>query len=594
MLSTIKKFIKLQNIMKEQLKFKVAAVQYEPSQFNKRLNIDSLLNLSEQAAKEGTKLIVTPEMGTTGYCWMDRKEVEPFVEAIPGHTTDKFLEITKKYNCYIVVGMPEIDKETNLYYNSAVLIGPSGIVGKHRKSHSYIAEPKWSAPGQEHVVFETEIGKIGILICMDIHFIETARLIALQEADIIVHISNWLGERTPGSYWISRAFENSCYLIEGNRWGLERTVQFSGGSCVINPDGSIASVIDKGDGIAYADIDLNWPRERKVLDENVFNDRRPEMYMNLPTDPYLWNPLEFFSLYGLNPLPKGKKSKISITQMTTTNKIKDNLTKMLQYLSLAKEAKSEMVVFPELCLTGHLNENSTPLKKESSEISILADYANLNDIYIYFGFAEEQDGQFFNSTALLGPEGLLGIYKKIHLNKEDKKWASEGNEWKFFDTKIGRIGLLIGYDAIFPESARCLGLQGCDIILCASAQKGIFTHGHKGSKIRQNYPIPMGADPNHWNHFRMRGGENNVYFLYSNIFDKKNNFLGKSGIFGPDPFKFPREESLIHNNEDITHLVIDTSNLDTNYPTNVVRDKFMMSMRQPHHYLPLIKHHQKK
>ena len=53
MLSTIKKFIKLQNIMKEQLKFKVAAVQYEPSQFNKRLNIDSLLNLSEQAAKEG-------------------------------------------------------------------------------------------------------------------------------------------------------------------------------------------------------------------------------------------------------------------------------------------------------------------------------------------------------------------------------------------------------------------------------------------------------------------------------------------------------------------------------------------------------------
>ena len=84
-----------------------------------------------------------------------------------------------------------------------------------------------------------------ILICMDIHFVETARLIALEKADIIIHISNWLGERTPGPYWISRAFENGCYLIEGNRWGLERTVQFSGGSCVINPDGSIASVIIK-------------------------------------------------------------------------------------------------------------------------------------------------------------------------------------------------------------------------------------------------------------------------------------------------------------------------------------------------------------
>jgi predicted amidohydrolase len=56
-----------------------------------------------------------------------------------------------------------------------VLIGPEGIIGKHRKSHGYIAEPKWSAPGQEHLVFDTEIGKIGILICMDIHFIETCK-----------------------------------------------------------------------------------------------------------------------------------------------------------------------------------------------------------------------------------------------------------------------------------------------------------------------------------------------------------------------------------------------------------------------------------
>ena len=85
-----------------------------------------------------------------------------------------------------------------------------------------------------------------------------------------------------------------------------------------------------------------------------------------------------------------------------------------------------------------------------------------------------------------------------------------------------------------------------------------------------------------------------IYILYIQIFQiKKNNYLGKSGIFGPDPFKFPREESLIHKNEDLTFLKINTSNLDTNYPTNVVRDKFMMSMRHPHHYTPLIKHRQK-
>jgi len=574
-------------------KYKVAAVQYEPLQFKKDYNIGSLIKLCEEAAKNGAKLIVTPEMGTTGYCFLNRKEISPLVESIPGPTTKKFYEIAKKFNCFIVVGLPEVDDETQLYYNSAVLIGPKGIIGKHRKSHSYIAEPKWSAPGQDHLVFDTEIGKIGILICMDIHFIETARLIALQEADIIIHISNWLGERTPGPYWISRAFENGCYLIEGNRWGLERTVQFSGGSCVINPDGSIAAVIDKGDGLAYADIDIAWSRKRQVLNEKIFDDRRPEMYLNLPTDPYLWNPLDFFGLYGMDPLPKGKESKVSIVQMNTTNNIKQNLKEIFKHLKMTKNNSSELIVFPELALTGHLNKNKSAISKKSSEILQLANYANENNIYICCGFAEKEKKEFYNSSILFGPEGILGIYRKIHLNKEDKKWASEGNEWKYYDTKIGRIGLIIGYDAIFPESARCLGLYGCDLVLCPSAQKGTFTHGHKGSSIRQNYPIPMGADPNHWNHFRIRGGENNIYFLYANILDKNNNYLGKSGIFGPDPFKFPREESLIHDSEDITHLKIDTSNLDTNYPTNVVRDKFMMSMRQPHHYIPLIKHHQK-
>ena len=576
------------------MKYKAAAIQYEPTQFKKEYNISSLLKFCEEAAENGSKLIVTPEMGTTGYCFLDREEIKPLVESIPGPTTDKFYEISKRYDCYIVIGFPEVDKETNLYYNSAVLIGPEGIIGKHRKSHSYIAEPKWSAPGQEHLVYNTKIGKIAILICMDIHFIETARLVALQDADIIIHISNWLSERTPGPYWISRAFENSAYLIEGNRWGLERTVQFSGGSCIINPDGSIASVIDSGDGICYAEIDIEWARNREVLGQKVFNDRRPEMYMNLPTDPYLWNPIDFFGLYGLNPLPKGKKSKITVAQINSTNEIEDNLNKIINLSVNAKKEGSELIVFPELALTGHLSGSKNAQTIDSPAIKKLMNFSNMHNLYICFGFAENKDKEFFNSSILIGPEGILGVYRKIHLNSNDRKWASEGNEWKYFDTKIGRIGMLIGYDAIFPESARCLGLYGCDLVLCSSAQEGIFTHGHSGTKVRQNYPIPTGPDPNHWNHFRIRGGENNIFFVYSNIIDKENNFHGKSGIFGPDPFKFPREECLISESENINHLEVDTTNLDTNYPTNIVRDKSMMSMRQPQHYIPLIKHSQKK
>src|SRR2546430_11320309 len=100
---------------------------------------------------------------------------------------------------------------------------------------------------------------------MDIHFVETARLVGLEGANVICHISNWLAERAPAPYWISRAFENGCYVLESNRWGLERTVQFSGGSCVIAPDGQVTAVPDKGDGVPLSELDpetaraVPWP-----------------------------------------------------------------------------------------------------------------------------------------------------------------------------------------------------------------------------------------------------------------------------------------------------------------------------------------------
>ena len=198
--------------------YQAAAVQFEPLLGAKQANIAGLLALVEQAAAAGAKLIVTPEMGTTGYCWFDRAEVKPQVEPIPGPTTDRFAEAARRLGVHIVIGMPEVDPATDLYYNSAVLIGPDGIVGTHRKTHPYISEPKWAASGDlGHQVFETPLGRLALLICMDIHFVETARLTALAGADVICHISNWLAERTPAPYWISRAFENGCHLVESNR-----------------------------------------------------------------------------------------------------------------------------------------------------------------------------------------------------------------------------------------------------------------------------------------------------------------------------------------------------------------------------------------
>jgi predicted amidohydrolase len=569
--------------------YTAAAVQFEPTQFEKERNIARLIKLVETAAESGAKLIVTPEMGTTGYCWFDRAEVAPFVEPVPGPTTERFAAVARTHGVWVVIGMPEVDPATNLYYNTAVLIGPEGVVGRHRKTHPYISEPKWAAPGDlGHQVFETEIGRIALLICMDIHFVETARLAALDGADVICHISNWLAERTPAPYWISRAFENGCYLVEANRWGLERTVQFSGGSCVIAPDGTIAAVVDVGDGIAYAEVDLVRARERQVLGAPVFAERRPELYAELATNTFAWNPSDFFGLYGHRPLPPGRRSRVAVGQFRPAADVATNLDRIAVLAAEAAGQGAELVVCPELAVTGLTApaERAEPLNGPAIQ-RLMAIAARMR-LHLVAGLAERDGVRIHNTAVLVGPEGLVGSYRKIHLTAEERRWATPGDSWRVFDLSLGRVGLLIGHDALFPEAGRILALRGADLVACPAALAGRFTGVHEGTAVAQNYPIPIGADPHHWHHLRVRAGENNVYLAFANVADPANGFAGKSGVFGPSTFEFPRREALLAEGEGVVSVEIDTTNLESPYPTNVVRRKDLVSMRLPHHYKPLI------
>ncbi|WP_409310197.1 nitrilase-related carbon-nitrogen hydrolase [Pectobacterium sp. B1J-3] len=569
--------------------FLAAAIQFEPTLAAKENNVRQLLAMVEQAAQQGARLITTPEMATTGYCWYDRREIAPMVETVPGETTERFTELAQRYQCYIVLGMPEVDTTTSLYYNSAVLIGPEGVIGCHRKSHPYISEPKWAAAGDlGHQVFDTPIGRIGMLVCMDIHYPETARLLALGGADIICHISNWLAERTPAPYWISRAMENSCYVIESNRWGLERGVQFSGGSCIIEPNGDIAAVVDDGDGVALAQVDISRSRERQVLGQPVFSQRRPHDYQTLLSDSFLWNPQDFFGLYGHRPLPEGRQSHISVVQYTSAERVDDNLAQIIALTEKAvNEQGSELLVFPERALTGSATPRDNAQTTDSAAIQRLTRLAMMLRVHLVVGMAEQDGDIFYNSQMLFGPQGVIGCYRQMHLSEADRLWATAGDEWATFDTSLGRVGLLLGNDLLLPEAGRILALEGCDILACSAALLTGFTGSHQGSVVKQHYPIPMGADPLHWHFARTRAGENNVYLAFANgVNDDKGGF---SGIFGPETFHFPRNEQVLWQEQAVITQQIDTRPIaNSPYPTNVVRRKDLVAMRLPHHYTPLI------
>ncbi|WP_418749809.1 nitrilase-related carbon-nitrogen hydrolase [Frisingicoccus sp.] len=576
----------------EFMRYKVAALTVDVKLGEVERNVSEQLALVEEAAKNGAKLIATPEMSTTGYCWYNRAEVKPYVETIPGPTTDRFQAIAEKYDCYIIVGMPEVDPKTDIYYNSAAFIGPKGIVGVHRKNHQYIAEPKWSKEGDyDFQVWETPIGNIGICICMDIHFIETARMEGLRGADVIVHISNWLAEKTPAPYWLTRAYDNGVYVLESNRIGLERTVEFAGGSVLINPDGTIDSYEDTNP-LMYGEVDIAKARSKKFANGgNKMLERRPEEYMDIMHNTYLWNPLDFHSLYGYDPLPEGKKSNVSVAQV---NAVKGDVAKNIQIIeertAEAANTGSELIVFPELMMTGLVNADTAKDLAQTSKgdfVNKLIDISMKYHIYIVAGMIEKDGESLYNTAVLTGPEGLAGKYRKMHLNEIDAGWAACGNlGFPHFNTPVGRIGILIGHDAEFPECGRLLALQGCDLICFPSAMNAPKPFGLAGTNNWHNYPIPMGYSTIHWHLWRVRGGENNVYALFANMtsdYVVGDKCFGRSGIFHPDTFLFPRNEKILGAEEEgVVTITIDNSNQPGSvYPTNVVRRKDIVCMRHP-------------
>ena len=87
-------------------------------------------------------------MSTTGYVYGSRAEIAPFVDTIPGKTTGFFAKLAKDLDVYIVVGMPEVDADTGLYYNAAFLVGPQGLTGKYRKNNLFLLEFGVGGAGQ--------------------------------------------------------------------------------------------------------------------------------------------------------------------------------------------------------------------------------------------------------------------------------------------------------------------------------------------------------------------------------------------------------------------------------------------------------------
>jgi predicted amidohydrolase len=204
--------------------------------------LKAIYEQGNKARRKNVDILIFPELQLTGYTMRD--EVYNLAEPIPGPSTRKLEALAKEHGLHIVFGMPEESGIKGVLHNTAVLIGPKGLIGKYRKihlpTHTVFEEKLYYRPGREAPVFNTVFGTIGLTICYDLYFPELTRLLALQGAQLIIAISASpsLRRRFFEGFCLSRAMENAVYLAYVNRVGVEDGLQFWGGSRVISPSGS--------------------------------------------------------------------------------------------------------------------------------------------------------------------------------------------------------------------------------------------------------------------------------------------------------------------------------------------------------------------
>jgi predicted amidohydrolase len=267
-------------------KIKLALCQISSKREDKEANLQKIEELTLKAKLQGADLAIFPEMSLTGYVLLD--QVYELAETIPGPSVQRVETLAQKTGMHIIFGMPELSEKTRAtVYNTAVLIGPKGFIGKYRKmylpTHSVFEEKRYFRPGYEPAAFETQLGNIGLTICYDVFFPEVFRLPRLKGAQLIICISASPAIRK-GYFEVltaARALENTAYLAYVNLAGVEDGLQFWGGSRLVGPTGDVlAKAKYDEEDFLVCEVDFADLRTAETFIPTL-RDLRPELYDQL-------------------------------------------------------------------------------------------------------------------------------------------------------------------------------------------------------------------------------------------------------------------------------------------------------------------------
>ncbi len=262
---------------------KAACGQMFPKFGDTEGNLEKVFQMTRQAKAD---LIVFPELATSGYEFKDREEAMKYaIDLIDGAEVYNICKVAKETGAHIVLGVPE--KAGDKLYNSTVLISPLGEVTVYRKLHLFDREKELFDRGNIPLkAVDTEIGRLGLMLCFDWIFPETARLLSLDGAQIICHPANLVLPYCQRAMF-ARSIENGVFTITCNRIGAEsridRELSFTGYSQILsNRGGLLAQAGSDSEEIISVEIKPADADDKMMTKTNhLLNDRITAFYGGL-------------------------------------------------------------------------------------------------------------------------------------------------------------------------------------------------------------------------------------------------------------------------------------------------------------------------
>ena len=267
----------------------IAAAQFGPILGDPDANRVTAAGAVRDAAAQGARLVVLPELSDSGYVFTGPDEARGLAtRAADSPTLHQWRDLAAAHGCAVVGGFCELGDD-GLLYNSAALVDESGTRAVYRKAHLWDREKLIFTPGLDAPpVVSLPYGQVAVMICYDLEFPEWARLAALDGADLIAAPVNWpaapcpVGERPAEVTKVQAdASVNGVYVVVADRCGVERGVDWISGTLIAGPEGYLLAgpVLADHPALLVADCDLAAARDKRINEHNdLLADRRPELY----------------------------------------------------------------------------------------------------------------------------------------------------------------------------------------------------------------------------------------------------------------------------------------------------------------------------